>query len=476
MSPLSSDPRRAPDIQFASWLNSYTNVFEEDVSPNDLGLRGIHSALYRFLLLKRRFFSPYTLWIALHVALALLSLKYRLAVVGLLSFGVFTLYLLNQAKSRAHDLRLDFSCPDRIAENQELLIDYKIFSQGGHPLSDILLLETFSGSDSAEQVKALSGKTNEPSTRAFQSRRKADGGMGPHAVGPIKALVSDDFGIFKYHITFKQSAAVKVTPLVIPTPRVSLVPNAHSIRFGVLEVQTVGHSINFSGIRPYSIGDSRRLIAWKATARYQRLLVKEFERSTNAEVCIVLDRQAALHVGRGARSTMEHAKDFALGLLSRELRAQSDVHFLSHDVYIPPGSGVEHLAYISKKIEPLTIFNAPADSDHTLDFWLKQARPHTSLVYIFPILKPNIRQTLEALKRCIQFGLSVSVIAIRAETFVDPDFFKAYPIIQSIFWNVNAHTHWKNVLEELKALDCAIYVLNAGMKLEPINRELPRET
>jgi hypothetical protein len=65
-------------------------------------------------------------------------------------------------------------------------------------------------------------------------------------------------------------------------------------------------------------GDSLRHLDWRASVRRGKLQVKEFEKTVNAEISIILDMSGKGHAGRGSLSTWTRAKDAALSLLAQK--------------------------------------------------------------------------------------------------------------------------------------------------------------
>jgi len=77
------------------------------------------------------------------------------------------------------------------------------------------------------------------------------------------------------------------TYLVYPKPAGnSQLPTTHS-RFADNRVQQgIGHGDDFAGVRAYVPGESQRHIDWKAVARGQPLMTKEFVAETKGAVCL----------------------------------------------------------------------------------------------------------------------------------------------------------------------------------------------
>lgn len=65
-----------------------------------------------------------------------------------------------------------------------------------------------------------------------------------------------------------------------------------------------GHD-EFFGLKQYVPGDEIRSIHWRASARANEIVVKEFEHQQDRQLWILLDLAANKHVGEGAASTVE---------------------------------------------------------------------------------------------------------------------------------------------------------------------------
>ncbi len=70
----------------------------------------------------------------------------------------------------------------------------------------------------------------------------------------------------------------------------------------------------FMGVRKYDSGDGISRIHWKASARSQNLMVKEFEENNNYGFLIILDAAEKHHRGRGPECSLEKAVTLAASL------------------------------------------------------------------------------------------------------------------------------------------------------------------
>jgi uncharacterized protein (DUF58 family) len=124
---------------------------------------------------------------------------------------------------------------------------------------------------------------------------------GRHYLGPLVAESSAPFGLFRRRVRLAAPEPVLVYPKVYPLQRMALAdgvsgtaPHSRKSRTG----------IDVAGSRSYLPGDPQRHIHWRNTARFGRLMVKEFEDPADCTLYLVFD---ATHVwGEGKETTLEY--------------------------------------------------------------------------------------------------------------------------------------------------------------------------
>lgn len=133
---------------------------------------------------------------------------------------------------------------------------------------------------------------------------------------------------------------------------------------GLLKQRRKGQGQDFHQIRNYSEGDSIRHLDWKATARYQRLMTREFQDERDQQIMFLLDCgqhmrhirffDETLYPTNNAPSLTGSHLDQALNamlLLAEVANAQGDatgfISFASeNDKVIPPKKGQQVISYL----------------------------------------------------------------------------------------------------------------------------------
>ncbi|MEW8026555.1 MAG: DUF58 domain-containing protein [Candidatus Thiodiazotropha sp.] len=114
---------------------------------------------------------------------------------------------------------------------------------------------------------------------------------------------------------------VLVLPRVYDLQCIPLPVIADANSDGNLRIPQQGGQDEFATVREYTQGDSLRHIHWRASARQQQLVVKEYERSDRPVLLVILDCRPDFNRGEGSRSTFEYAISIAASM----------IHFASRD-------------------------------------------------------------------------------------------------------------------------------------------------
>lgn len=118
---------------------------------------------------------------------------------------------------------------------------------------------------------------------------------GSYDVGMTVIDFVDLFGLFRVSfdmrlLPYYREKHLLVYPRVTPLPGLSLKfsgQSASASRLGAVDDQTEP----FSSVRDYRPGDAAKLIHWKASLRQRHLLTRQFDRSGEPHVLLLLDRQ-----------------------------------------------------------------------------------------------------------------------------------------------------------------------------------------
>lgn len=105
-----------------------------------------------------------------------------------------------------------------------------------------------------------------------------------------------------------------------------------------------GEGIEFHQLRDYRVGDSLRSVDWKATARMQRLIAREYQDERDQQIIFILDAGRHMLAKDGELSHFDHTLN-AMLLLSYVALRQGDAAGImtasDTRTWLPPRKGVE---------------------------------------------------------------------------------------------------------------------------------------
>jgi uncharacterized protein (DUF58 family) len=145
----------------------------------------------------------------------------------------------------------------------------------------------------------------------------------------------------------------------------------------------VGDSDEFRELRDHVPGDPLRRIAWKASARRGRLLVKEVERDERDVVWLVVDASVELWAGPPGHAPLDYTVDDVAATAARHLRAGARVGLIVTASrlrsWIAPMTGAEHANLMALALASMAVVvdadRSELDEDQVAARVAEHARP-----------------------------------------------------------------------------------------------------
>lgn len=153
---------------------------------------------------------------------------------------------------------------------------------------------------------------------------------GIYALKSFQVRTGDPFGLFQLSKTLASRKEIRVYPQVKPLP--ILFPQARG-HFGSLKAagSHLENYSQFSSLRQWQKGDSRKIIHWKQSTRQEQLLVKNFEQQGDARINIFID-MAAESYGLGRQQLEDMAVETAAALIAQFLKFTIPVEIYSQSL------------------------------------------------------------------------------------------------------------------------------------------------
>lgn len=189
---------------------------------------------------------------------------------------------------------------------------------------------------------------------------------GVHQIGPLRATITDPFGLCEFERDLVAHSRLVVVPRVTTLwglPRGASISSGEDsdirLHAGQGEADVV--------VRQYRQGDDLRKVHWPSTARRDELMVRVEERPWHGGTTVLLDHRATAHRGSGVQSSLEWAVEFAasvclhLGKSGQHVRLVSEHGRLLADM--PEGVGPSHAGSV---LEALAVLQPNHERDIVL--------------------------------------------------------------------------------------------------------------
>jgi uncharacterized protein (DUF58 family) len=133
---------------------------------------------------------------------------------------------------------------------------------------------------------------------------------GIQQLGPLKATITDPFGLAEFDRELAHTSRLVVVPRVA---RLAGLPGGSGLGSGDdgSVRLNAGQGEDDAIVRPYRQGDDLRKVHWRSTAKRDEMMVRVEERPWRGGTTILLDHRSGAHRGSGATASLEWAVSFA---------------------------------------------------------------------------------------------------------------------------------------------------------------------
>jgi len=239
---------------------------------------------------------------------------------------------------------------------------------------------------------------------------------GEYALGPLSIIVKDRLGFDSLERIVPDS----VTDILIYPPyedikRIEILGSKRSLQlnYGAQRSKQKGLGSEFYGMRKYVYGDQFRLIDWKASARTQKLIVKEYESERDVTIMILVDSSETMAGGAIENTKFEYAIRACMLLTKVALTRRDNVGIYTFSdkknfKFLKPNGGEEHFYQVLDfvaRVKPEGKCKAIEAMDHFTKRFQKR-----SLIFIISDLEANPKEISEAIRKLIPFNHTIIII------------------------------------------------------------------
>ena len=259
---------------------------------------------------------------------------------------LFISYIIFQDKEPNIELSREIS-KQKIFENDTAEITLKLKNKG----KTIQLLEIFDKLPDRVEIEKGSNfsitsiKKNEELIIKYELNFPI---RGHFQIGPLYLRTRDFFGLFTIEEIIDDDAKITVIPKIEDLKGFGSRSRANPFP-GLMKTNYAGSGMEFQGIREYVPGDSYKKINWKAFARWNKVVVNEFEMESTTDVIIILDSRQIENIGTLKHNSLEYSIKAAVSLASYYLKRQNKVGIIIYGKsngelrWIYPESGIKQL-------------------------------------------------------------------------------------------------------------------------------------
>jgi uncharacterized protein (DUF58 family) len=185
--------------------------------------------------------------------------------------------------------------------------------------------------------------------------------------------------------------------------------------------QRRGEGTDFHQLRDFRVGDSLRQVDWRATARFQKPISREYQEERDQQVVFLLDCGRRMRARDGEISHFDHALNALLISAFVALRQGDSVGLLSfagQSRWVAPIKGRFQISRLLDQIYDLD--SSPATSDY-LDVaqQLMTRQPRRSLIVLISSLEPQDREDLASAAKLLSQRHLVMVASMRQQVLTD---------------------------------------------------------
>ena len=200
-----------------------------------------------------------------------------------------------------------------------------------------------------------------PQTRARASYRLRFTARGEHSFAGIEALIDSPFGLLRRRVFIDAPHRARVYPNFAAVAKYALLATDNRLsQIGVRQRRRRGEGLSFHQLREYREGDTPRQIDWKATARVNKLISREYQDERDQQIMFLLDcgNRMRAKENDGSLSHFDEALNALLLLAHVALRQGDAVGCMSfgHDTRLIPArkghTALNHLMEQLFDLEP----------------------------------------------------------------------------------------------------------------------------
>ncbi len=239
---------------------------------------------------------------------------------------------------------------------------------------------------------------------------------GDTKLGPLHLRLTSPWGFWQRVVRAGEPWNVRVHPDFAPIVRYSLLAlQGRTSASGVRKKRRRGEGLDFHQLRDFREGDLVRSIDWKATARRNQPIVREYQEERDQRVAFLVDCGQRMRAVDQGLPMLDHCLN-ALLLVSYVALRQGDSvaigSFGGHNTWMPPVKGTSGMPAVLSAVYNFQATRKVSDFEGAARLLLRRQQ-RRSMVVILSHLRPEDRDDLVAACRLLGRRHLVLVASLR---------------------------------------------------------------
>ncbi|HEY9478987.1 MAG TPA: DUF58 domain-containing protein [Gemmatimonadaceae bacterium] len=224
---------------------------------------------------------------------------------------------------------------------------------------------------------------------------------GSWELGPVVVRVDGRLGLIQRTVRCEPGDSVLVAPSMAGVRRLRLLALQHRLHdAGVRTIRRRGEGTSFANLREYVTGDDPRHVDWKATARRQKLITREYSVEQGQTVMIAIDAGRMMTQLSDGVPRFEYALSSATLLADVAVQSRDRVGLLVFDdevrAFVPPSRGREALERVRRSLLPAQATMAEPDYATAFRLLAERQRKRSLIVLFTDVIDPRASRALLA--------------------------------------------------------------------------------
>lgn len=259
--------------------------------------------------------------------------------------------------------------------------------------------------DEAPAVDLPATVTISPRGRATVTYHLAPNRRGSYRLGAHHLRHSSPLGLWLRQLRQPADDEIRVYPDLKAVRTYELLARQNREAGGGRAVRRRGGESEFERLRDHVRDDEYRSIDWKATARRQRVIAREYQQERNQSIVCLVDCGRLMTTETAGLSHLDHALNAVLMMSHVAARSGDQVGVLAYDnavrAFVPPGGGARATQRLLQSTYDLHPSLVEPDHRAAFDFLASRVRRRALVILFTQVIDGVAAGTIRRLMRTL---------------------------------------------------------------------------